>query len=347
MNALRNEIQHLRGISILAVLSFHLFPNFFKNGYLGVDIFFVISGYLITNQLLAMDSVSLGEYLKTFYFRRMKRIIPSAISVLIVTLVAAYFILGIVTFVQNLDGAKWANTFGANWYFLIENLDYFATGNLHLFQHYWSLAIEEQFYLLWPLILFKSGRNRLIPSALFLTSLALFSISGYPANFYNTFNRIWELLAGALLAIWRPAIEKKVTPWVSILLLALVLLPISSPQRASTFIVVIATALFIAAARPTTIKGPLFYLGQISFTLYLVHYPVIRIYDELNPSAAGISRLFTSILIIATVSLAIYIFIERPIRYRSYKNPVALIALLGAFLFIIQGIFFALKGYYV
>ena len=109
MSSIRYEIQSLRGVSILAVICFHLAKDQFPNGYLGVDIFFVISGYLITQQLSNLKTYDLKRYLREFYFRRLKRIIPSALSILIITLIVTNLLLGSITLIQNLPDATWSN----------------------------------------------------------------------------------------------------------------------------------------------------------------------------------------------------------------------------------------------
>ena len=347
MNSLRNEIQQLRGVSILAVLCFHLYPSTFKNGFLGVDVFFVISGYLITKQLVAADSRSFATYLSNFYFRRLKRIIPSAISIVLLTLLATYFLLGIVTFVQNLDDAKWANLFLANWFYLHQNLNYFATGNINLFQHYWSLAIEEQFYLFWPLILFFNKRNWAIPLIIFSASLWLYLNASYPSNFYSTTNRVWELLSGALLVLLPVRQSSKLGPIFPIVLMIFLLLPLNISPKGSTILIVFATSIYIAAAKEVSFKGPLYALGQISFTLYLVHFPIIKIYDDLNSSDQPIMRAISIFAVITLATLLNYKFIENKFRYRNYRDPKTLIFGTLITLVLIEVILISLKGYYV
>lgn len=347
MKQQRIEIQNLRGISILAVLAFHLAPSRFPNGYLGVDIFFVISGYLITSQLIKTRELPLTDYLTGFYFRRLKRIIPSAISIIILTLVATYLLLGLVTFVQNLQDASWANAFLANWYYLKQNLNYFATGNLNLFQHYWSLAIEEQFYLIWPLILLATKRSKLIPVTLFAISLILFITASYPTTFYGSPHRAWELIAGALLAIYKLNLKQVLAPWFPWILLLTLLIPLKLPQNIATIAVVALSAFFICASANATKKGALFLIGELSFSLYLVHFPVIKIFDELHPNFGAASRLIMIVVITSAIALLNHRLIENPLRYRTYKRP--RIAISG-FLFtlaLLEIAIYLTRGHYV
>ena len=339
MSSIRYEIQSLRGVSILAVICFHLAKGQFPNGYLGVDIFFVISGYLITQQLQNLKSFGLKDYLRDFYFRRLKRIIPSALSILAITLIAANFLLGSITLIQNLPDATWSNFFLANWYYFKENLNYFAAGNLNLFQHFWSLAIEEQFYLVWPLLFFYAGNRRWISIVLFVGSFGYFLFSNYPNYFYGTPQRAWELIAGALLTQfgWKTS---KINHNVIWLLLLLLLTPWQLPNRVASMFAVFLASAFITLAQPQVKKGPLFHLGQISYSLYLVHFPAILILREYLSGATQIKLIMIEIVIISLVSLINYRSIEQPLRNLSYRNKtktisIFLLAIIAFFLIIL------------
>ena len=326
MSSIRYEIQSLRGVSILAVICFHIAKDKFPNGYLGVDIFFVISGYLITQQLSNLKTYDLTRYLREFYFRRLKRIIPSALSILIITLIVTNLLLGSIALIQNLPDATWSNFFLANWYYLKENLNYFAAGNLNLFQHFWSLAIEEQFYLIWPLLFFFVGIRLWISIVLFVGSFGYFLFSNYPNYFYGTPQRAWELLAGALIAQfgWKAA---KINHKVIWLLLLLLLAPWQLPNRVASLFAVILAASFITLAQPQVKKGPLFQLGQISYSLYLVHFPAILILREYLTGITQNKLIAIEIVIISLVSLINYRFVEQPLRNFSYRSQTKTISI--------------------
>ena len=344
----RIEIQNLRGISILAVLCFHLWPKNFPNGFLGVDIFFVISGYLITQQLLRNVNSEFKAYLFQFYFQRIKRILPSAISILAIFLVACNFLLGAFTLVQNLTEARWANLFAANWYFLNNNLNYFASGNLSLFTHYWSLAIEEQFYLLWPIIIFFNKKKQLVPFAFGLISLAIYLYTDYPAYFFGTFQRFWELFFGSMIALAPKERQISVNPKVLWPFLIVLLLPITIfPEKMATLTTVLFAALLINSLGNATKKGPLYFLGQVSFSLYLVHYPVIKIYDAYFEKSDSVLRTIVILVAIAIITLLNYLVIEKPFRFRNYVSRENLFLGSCFAMLIFQTLLIIAKGRYV
>jgi peptidoglycan/LPS O-acetylase OafA/YrhL len=262
-------------------------------------------------------------------------------------LFATYLLLGLVTFVQNLQDASWANAFLANWYYLKQNLNYFATGNLNLFQHYWSLAIEEQFYLIWPLILFATKRSKLIPISLFAISLILFITYSYPTNFYGFPQRAWELIAGAMLAIYQVNLKQVLATWSPWILLLSLLIPSKLPQNIATIVVVALSAFFICASANATKKGAIFVIGELSFSLYLVHFPVIKIFDELHPNFGAASRSIVIIVITSAIALLNHGLIENPLRYRTYKRPsIAILGFLFALTLLEIAIYFT-RGHYV
>lgn len=347
MQKIKIEIQNLRGFSILSVFCFHLLPKYFPNGYLGVDVFFVISGFLITQQLMHLENGRIANYLSEFYFRRFKRILPSAMSILVFSLVASYFLLGIVTFVDNLKEAQWVNLFTGNWFYSKLKIDYFSAGNISLFQHYWSLAIEEQFYLIWPLIIFLPKFRRVLPILIFAISLGFYLESNTAINFFSTFHRIWELTAGALLAIfpWRTKLVLPIAS--SYILLILILLPIEISQKIATLMTVFLTSALIKFGASAKIKGPFFYLGEISYSIYLVHFPVIKIFDELHPAVGIFLKAVLIILAVSALSILNFFFIESKFRNFKYPNQSKTIATFIFLIFLFEVTLIALKGYYV
>ena len=192
----RRDIQALRGFSVLAVLLFHLQLTQFKGGFLGVDIFFVISGFVITERL-AKSEGSFKSQIIDFYQRRAKRILPASLFVIALTALLARLFLAPISLKRfGLDGI--ATTFFAG------NLRFSAEGNDYLTQsmsptpylHYWSLGVEEQFYLLWPilfLLFFKAHRKLVLPLFAIATIFALWYTHIAAVNsFYLPFSRAWE-----------------------------------------------------------------------------------------------------------------------------------------------------------
>jgi peptidoglycan/LPS O-acetylase OafA/YrhL len=228
----RGDLQGLRAVAVLLVALSHAGVGFLKGGFVGVDVFFVLSGFLITGLLLkeagSEGTVSLGD----FYGRRVRRILPAAALTLVVTDVAAYHLLNFVRAKQVVVDSLWASVFAANVHFAREGTDYFAQGQPpSSLQHFWTLAVEEQFYVVWPallaLLLFgasasrrwrhrrgfrrhppsRRGEQRVVVVALviFCASLA-WSIhgAGSTASYFSTFSRAWELALGAVLAFGLP-----------------------------------------------------------------------------------------------------------------------------------------------
>ena len=156
----RPDIDGLRTISVIAVFLFHLFPDVFPSGFLGVDFFFVISGYLITKIILRelIEHQAKFSFLN-FYARRCRRILPLLFLVLFVTNIFAFLSLAATDYLSFLESSQYAYLQISNFLFL-RSTEYFSESNLELLLHTWSLAVEEQFYLFWPLILYVCYAGR-------------------------------------------------------------------------------------------------------------------------------------------------------------------------------------------
>ncbi|MGX7950493.1 acyltransferase family protein, partial [Oleidesulfovibrio alaskensis] len=206
------EIQFLRAIAVLAVLLFHMFPGIVKGGYVGVDVFFILSGFLMTRTLYSDIETGGTVNVGRFYFKRAKRILPAALSVLAATGVASYYLLPFTLWDavrgELVSSALWFQ----NWELIAKSLDYLASEEAHSpVMHYWSLSVEEQFYIIYPLffwVLVRSYRHKIqakeITLALSIMCFGSFLYSIYysytspVAAYFNTFTRIWELLLGGL-----------------------------------------------------------------------------------------------------------------------------------------------------
>jgi peptidoglycan/LPS O-acetylase OafA/YrhL len=227
----RDDIQGLRAVAVLLVVLDHAGVSFMRGGYVGVDVFFVLSGFLITGVLLS--GVAKRGYLSfaDFYVRRAKRILPAAALTLVVTMIAAYYLLNYVRARQAVWDSVWAALFGANIHFSQLGTDYFAQGQPPSpIQHYWSLSVEEQFYFVWPALLAlalfgvlagrASGTRRqadgvVVTNGALHRLLLVIVIAGaaslawsihetgvHPvAAYFSGFGRAWELALGAMLAI--------------------------------------------------------------------------------------------------------------------------------------------------
>ncbi|HEU0257220.1 MAG TPA: acyltransferase, partial [Microbacteriaceae bacterium] len=202
----------LRGIAVLAVIAYHLFPSVAPGGFLGVDVFFVISGFLITH-LLILEHERLGRLrLARFWIRRARRLLPAlAATVLVCGAVAA--MIGGDTLVGIGRQVLGATTFSSNWIAAFTGQSYFSASTPDLFRNFWSLAVEEQFYLIWPLALLlllrlrPSGARVAVMAVLALSSateMALLFRAGRDASrvYYGTDTHSFGLAVGAALALW-------------------------------------------------------------------------------------------------------------------------------------------------
>lgn len=337
----RPDIDGMRAVAILAVVGFHAFPDLIPGGFAGVDIFFVISGYLITRHIL--KDIEDGRYnTARFYAKRVKRIFPALISVLAVTAALGWLILTPEEY-ESLGrhmiagGGFFANI--QNW----KEAGYFdRAADTKPLLHLWSLGVEEQFYIFWPLILAALSRKRgwLGRGMIMLIGLsfAFSMITVYrdaTADFYSPFTRFWELALGALLAhvtLQQPTFaeaHRRYLGWVGA---ALVLAAIVGLQPAFAFpgawalLPTVGAALLILGGtkapfnRRILAAPPLVWIGLISYPLYLWHWPLFalaRIMRGATPSAEA--RLWA---IAASIALAwaTYWVIERPVR-NSRRMP--------------------------
>ncbi|KAB7751640.1 acyltransferase family protein [Mycolicibacterium mucogenicum] len=350
----RLDIQGLRATAILAVLVYHLF-NVPSGGFVGVDVFFVISGFLITG-ILVRDAQARGNVsFKRFYWNRLRRIVPAATVVLLLTYLAS--VLVFLPFRSNRIGidALFAFVFMSNWWFAYEGTDYFqaAVQTVSPLQHYWTLSVEEQFYFVWPALIFaislivirKSwthSRRMALGTCVMATVIvasfgwALYESAHDPAwAYFNTFSRVWELGLGAVLATTAGTsarIPHSVRPflsWSGLVVIGLGLLFISTntvgfpaPWAA---LPVLGSAMVIAAGigeEPKyqwLLRNPLSaYIGDISYSLYLVHWPVIVILSALM--TRGPAYYLTSITCIFGLAIASYHFVENPLRRADWRT---------------------------
>ena len=348
----RTDIQGLRAVAVLLVVLGHAGVPFLKGGYVGVDVFFVLSGFLITGILLA-DALENGRVsLVRFYVRRARRILPAAALTLIATMVAASHLLNFVRARDVVNDSIWASLFAANTHFAAIGSDYFQQGQPPSpIQHFWSLSVEEQFYLVWPsllgLALFglvrrraRRGRLLLVIAAAGLASLAwsIHSTASSPASaYFSTAARAWELALGAGLAVAAPIVTRLpdsvhvALGWSGLAAVgcAAVLFSGSTPFPGSAALLpAVGAALVIAAGdhrlavgRPLSV-APLRYIGDRSYAFYLWHWPVLII--AMEHVGHGLSLAVKLALVAGAFLLSVvsYALVEDPLRRLRWPAPV-------------------------
>ena len=357
----RADIDGLRALAVLSVVAFHAFPTRLAGGFIGVDIFFVISGFLITSLLLKEHARTGRVSLVDFYRRRIRRILPVSLLVLVVTAAIGYLLLPSARALSTLWDGVYSAMFVANWHFALVGTDYLqATNAISPLQHYWSLAVEEQFYFVWPFLLIVifalAGRRTLSARALITTvavstgviTLGFLAWSVFETStssaiaYFSTGARAWELGIGALLAASAPGIAnlpaalRPVLAWLGLVLIvaSLVLISRDSPFPAPWGLLPVAgSALVIAAGIGSSEQRLLFpltnpvsrYIGKISYSLYLWHFPVVIL---LAIVFATNSPLYLPLALVLMVALSMFSFhfVEDPIRHSLWlegRKPVS------------------------
>ena len=315
------EIQGLRALAVGLVLLFH--AGWLPGGYIGVDVFYVISGYLIT-ALIINDS---NFTFKNFYARRAKRLLPVAFLVLLITAVAFWMLApggGRAQFSRDLAASTWyvSNYLYAHWQNDYQNLG--ATPSPLI--HYWSLAVEEQFYLFWPLLLILTKRFRKVAVmsvtiGSFLLSLVLVKSSPI-FSFYSLPTRAFELGLGALLVLY-PIRAKLIWPGIAAITLASFIFNSRTPFPAIPALLPIfgAAAILISLQKNLILSNPIaLRLGDWSYSIYLWHWPLLTIPPLYLQRELGDKEKILVLLICIGLSAISYKFVEDPIRHM--KLPV-------------------------
>lgn len=343
----RPDIEGLRAIAVLMVLLYHLDVYWLEGGFAGVDVFFVISGYLITRLLLKEQERTGRVSLVNFYARRVRRLLPAAGVVLVATAVMAWLWLPRIRWGETGGDIIAASIYLVNWWFAARSVDYLAEDvQPSLVQHFWSLSIEEQFYFVWPLLLilgFQLARRVGIPGrasvggllvalgvASFLHSVKLTEADQALAYFHTT-TRVWELAAGAgvaLSAAWwsrLPPLVAVVMGWVGLAAIGLTALGIGVDVAAwpgyAAVLPVAGTAAVIAAGHVPDRRGPvvvlglavMVWVGALSYSIYLWHWPLAELarlrYDGIDiPIGLAVAALSIGL------SWLTYHLVENPAR---------------------------------
>ncbi|WP_439565210.1 acyltransferase family protein [Microcella sp.] len=352
----RPEIQALRAFAVVAVLLYHLWPLRLTGGFIGVDVFFVVSGFLITahlvRELASTGTIRLGR----FWARRARRLLPASFLVL------AFAAAATLAFVPQGRWQQFFREIGAsalyieNWALAADAVDYLAAENVTSpVQHYWSLGVEEQLYLIWPLLLigvavaFRRRRSALGAGVLAVISIALVASLAYssalvavgsPTAYFVTPGRVWEFAAGGLLALAgtqfhriRPEIAAALAwaGWIGLMATA-VLFDGSTPFPGyGALPPVVFTLLILAAGSPSmrwspaglTRLRPVQWLGDVSYSTYLWHWPLIVLIPFANDrDLTTVDKLGILIVSLALAALTTR-FIENPFRFAPWSTRVS------------------------
>jgi len=342
----RPDVEGLRAVAVVLVVLFHAGVRQLGGGYVGVDVFFVISGFVITGVLLRERASTGRTSILAFYGRRSRRIIPVASLVIIVTVVLAYVLLGVVGDRTAIDGF-WATIFLANFHFASIGTNYLtALQAPSPLQNFWTLSVEEQFYLVYPTLFLllarlrrgASFRVRLVAGLLVVIAASfLLSVTQTATNpgvaYFSPFTRAWELAVGALVAAGAPWLLRlpvrlaAVLTWVGLAAIAVAAVRFDSLTPypgAAAALPVVGAALVIAGGTAVPRRGaeallrlwPFGRLGRLSYSLYLWHWPILVLAAEsTGATTLPVGKSLLWVLVALGLSIVTYGLIENPIRH--------------------------------
>ncbi|CAM5313629.1 acyltransferase family protein [Leifsonia shinshuensis] len=350
----RLDLQGLRALAVGLVILNHAF-EWPAGGFIGVDIFFVISGFLMTSLLYREYERSGTIRFLAFYRRRIRRLIPASATVIAVTIAGAFALFGPGRLLSTVWDGVAALFFVSNWRFAAVSTDYFAQGaQTSPLQHYWSLSLEEQYYLVWPvavlvLALLAAGRHRarvlaaalclVITAGLFVVSLQL-TLTDSATAYFITPARLWELSVGSTVALCMPLFDRLpavLRPFLMLVSLAgMVVASVITPSGAGfpapwALVAVVSAAVFIAfpwqpqRAWLNPLANPVFtHVGDISYSLYLWHFPALILITEAFRGLPGEKTALpavVSIVVAFGLSEVTYRFVEETVRKSGWLEP--------------------------
>lgn len=338
----RADIQVLRALAVMMVVIFHLFPAQLSGGFAGVDVFFVISGYLISSTLLRELNQTGRIGLVKFWAKRMRRLLPAAFAVITISALASAIFVPAFTRAEFVTEGIASIFYFENWSLAFSSADYFGDSNASPYQHFWSLAVEEQFYLVWPLALMtviwlskrrsRSALSAFIGAAAFASfaTAAYFTQIDPGAAYFNSFLRVWQFAVGASIAhlLAKKSFSMRISPWMSLIGFALILATALLAEPSSGFpgsfalLPVFGTALVIIGGlqglprwleRSYALK-PLQFLGDVSYSIYLWHWPLIVLAPFVFNRATTTFEKFILLLLSIVLAWATKKYIEDPAR---------------------------------
>ena len=373
----RADLQGLRAIAVLLVVLNHAGVGFLPGGFVGVDVFFVLSGFLITGLLLAEARANGTVSLIGFYVRRARRILPAAALTLLATDVVAFFLLNFLRARDAVQDSLYAAGFAANFRFAARGMDYFAQADPPSpLLHYWSLAVEEQFYLVWPallsIVLFgvtftrrrrsvgRQQHRRLLLVVVLLAALSLgwsvhLTATLPAAAYFSPLTRTWELGLGSALAVGAstlvrvPPLGRLVMGWTGMvaIVVAAVLFSDRTPfPGSSALLPTIGTALAIAAGTGNRHSRlavgrplavrPMCIVGDRSYAFYLWHWPVLILADQYMGYELSVTGKLGLLVGAFGLSCVSYALVENPIRRRT-RSRAATAVVFGVSMTVVVG----------
>jgi peptidoglycan/LPS O-acetylase OafA/YrhL len=367
----RPDIEGLRAVAVLAVVLFHADMPGVTGGFVGVDVFFVISGFLITG-LLWREANSTGTVgLRRFYGARARRLLPASAAVGVVTVICSVVLLPPLEVRSVISDGITSALYVGNYWFVMQGVDYFASHKPPSpFQHYWSLGVEEQFYLVWPALiigtawLIRRARRRsraeatasqrpyLVVLALVAAVSFMLSLAATPwapaVAFFSLPTRAWQLAVGGLVALtagrWSrlPARPAAITGWAGLALILLACSGFSANTPYPGVAALLPTAgamLVIGAGCAAPAQGcghvlglsPMRAIGRVSYSWYLWHWPVLVLAPALLGHPLGLAARLTAALVSGGLAVLTLRFIENPLRFAAPIRKSAVASLaLGA-----------------
>jgi peptidoglycan/LPS O-acetylase OafA/YrhL len=354
-NHFRPDIEGLRAVAVLAVVLFHAGLPFLPGGFVGVDVFFVISGFLITGMLWRETSASGTVSLRKFWAARARRLLPASALVGVVTIVASALLLPPLQVKTVSIDAITSALYVSNYWFAITGINYFGKDSLlspSPFQHYWSLGVEEQFYLVWPLLILfigwvvrrvRRGRSTGMSVAPYLAVLIGIAVLSFicslvltyvmpPVAYFSLPTRAWQLAMGGLVAFtvvwWRklPAPLSTAAGWSGLAMIGLgcVWITGASPYPGlPALLPTVGAALVIGAGCASAARGagqllgtaPMRWIGRVSYSWYLWHWPVLVLAPALLGHRLSIWSASSAVLLSLALAVLTLRYVENPVRF--------------------------------
>jgi peptidoglycan/LPS O-acetylase OafA/YrhL len=345
----RKDIQALRAFAVAAVVVYHLWPSVLPGGFVGVDVFFVISGYLITSHLLRTPPRRPADLVR-FWAKRVLRLIPPVVIVVVAVLVGAFFFMSSGQWQRMSSEAVSSMFYVENWRLIADATDYLDANRAESpFQHFWSLSVEEQYYLFWPILVaglawVSRRRTAVATTRIYLVGFGAVVVSSFVAGvvltasspseaYFSTFTRTWELGVGSLLAAAYPALSqllsgataRLVLLWSGVVGLAVAVVVIDQdtafPGYAALLPTVAAALVILAHDPPHRLNPrvlsharPVQRLGDISYAMYLWHWPLIVLSPYVLDRPVSWSEKFVLLASSLVLAWASTTLVEDPIR---------------------------------